>query len=54
MVTEAVFLDRDGVINEFIYHQEQRIIDSPFTAEQFRLLPGVGEAIRKLNEAGIR
>lgn len=47
---KAVFLDRDGVINELIYHQEQGIIDSPFTVEQFRLLPGVGEAIRKLHE----
>jgi len=44
----AIFLDRDGVINELIYYREQGIIDSPFTVEQFRLLPGVGEAARKL------
>jgi len=47
---KAVFLDRDGVINELIYHQEQGIIDSPLTIEQFSLLPGVSEAIRKLRE----
>lgn len=47
---KAVFLDRDGVINELVYHREQGIIDSPFTVEQFRLLPGVGEATRKLRE----
>ena len=47
---KAIFLDRDGVINELIYYQEQGIIDSPFTVEQFRLLPGVSEAIRKLHE----
>ena len=47
---KAVFLDRDGVINELIYHQDQGIIDSPFTVEQFRLLPGVGEAIKKFRE----
>jgi D-glycero-D-manno-heptose 1,7-bisphosphate phosphatase len=47
---KAVFLDRDGVINELIYHQEQGIIDSPFNADQLRLLPGVGEAIRNLRE----
>jgi len=47
---KAVFLDREGVINELIYHQEQGIIDSPFTTEQFRLLPGVGEAIKKFRE----
>ena len=51
---KAVFLDRDGVVNELIYYQEQGIVDSPFTAEQFRLLPGVGEAIRRLNEAGYK
>ena len=39
---KAIFLDRDGVINELIYHHEQGIIDSPFTVEQFRLLAGIG------------
>lgn len=41
----AVFLDRDGTINEqmgYINHESR-----------FHLLPGVGEAIRKLNEADI-
>jgi len=47
---KAVFLDRDGVINELIYHKEMEIIDSPFTVGQYRLLPGVSEAIRKLRE----
>ncbi len=47
---KAVFLDRDGVVNEIIYHQEQGIIDSPFTKEQFGLISGVGEAIRKFRE----
>ena len=51
---KAVFLDRDGVINELIYYPEQGIIDSPFTAEQLRLLPGVGEAIKKLRDTGYK
>ncbi|MFC1950553.1 D-glycero-alpha-D-manno-heptose-1,7-bisphosphate 7-phosphatase [Chloroflexota bacterium] len=51
---KAIFLDRDGVINELIYHQEQGIIDSPFTAEQLRLLPGVGGAIKKLRDTGYK
>jgi D-glycero-D-manno-heptose 1,7-bisphosphate phosphatase len=54
MNVKAVFLDRDGVINELVYHQEQGIIDSPFTVEQFTLLPGVSEAISRLHEAGYR
>lgn len=45
---KAVFLDRDGVINKLIYHHEHGILDSPFTVEQFALISGVGEAIKRL------
>lgn len=48
--SKAIFLDRDGVINELIYYPEHGIIDSPFTPKQFRLLPYVGEAMKKLRE----
>jgi D-glycero-D-manno-heptose 1,7-bisphosphate phosphatase len=51
---KAVFLDRDGVINELIYYEETAVIDSPFTVEQFRLFPGAGKAIRRLNDSGFR
>ena len=51
---KAVFLDREGVINELIYHQEQGIIDSPFTTEQFRLLPNIGEATKRFHEMGYK
>ncbi len=50
----AVFLDRDGVINELIRYPEHGIIDSPFTVEQFKLLPGTGKAIKKLRENDYR
>ena len=53
-MTKAVFLDRDGTINEIIYYQDLGIIDSPFTEEQFKLLPGVGEAIKVLNQNGFK
>jgi len=49
----AVFLDRDGVINALVYHQDAGIIDAPFTRSQFRLLPRVPEAIRLLNDLGL-
>src|SRR5215204_5310535 len=46
----AVFLDRDGVINEC------RVIDGkpypPRSIDEFVLLPGVAEACRLLKEAG--
>lgn len=51
---KAVFLDRDGVINELIYYSEHGVIDSPFTPEQFRLLPGVCEAIKKFHKMGFK
>lgn len=41
----AVFLDRDGVINEDV--------DLLHTPSAFRLLPGVGPAIRRLNARGL-
>jgi len=50
----AVLLDRDGVINSLVYHQDAGVIDSPFTRAQFRLLPRVPEAIRLLNKLGMR
>lgn len=53
-MNKAVFLDRDGVINEMVYHEELGIVDSPFTPEQLTLFPSAGEAIRQLNEAGYK
>ena len=49
---KAIFLDRDGVINAMVYNREHGFIDSPSNPEQFQLLPGVGEAIRLINEMG--
>jgi len=51
---DAVFLDRDGVVNELVYHEEAGIIDSPFTVSQVRLLPSAGPAIKLLNRNNIK
>jgi len=51
---KAVLLDRDGVINALVYHEDAGVIDSPFRASQFKLLPGVPEAIRLLNDMGLK
>ncbi len=42
----AVFLDRDGTINE-----DRHYLSRP---EQFELIPGVGPALRRLQDAGFR
>jgi D,D-heptose 1,7-bisphosphate phosphatase len=51
-MNKAVFLDRDGVINELVYYEDHEIIDSPFTAGQLRIIQGVPEAINLLHRAG--
>jgi D-glycero-D-manno-heptose 1,7-bisphosphate phosphatase len=45
----TVFLDRDGILNE-------KMPEGQYVArwEEFRILPGVPEALRRLNEAGLR
>lgn len=50
---KAVLLDRDGVINELVYHEDAGVIDAPFTLLQFRLFPGVPQAIRRFNDMGL-
>jgi D-glycero-D-manno-heptose 1,7-bisphosphate phosphatase len=50
----AVFLDRDGVLNRLVYQRRAGIIDSPFTARQFKLLPGAAAAVKKLNRLGLK
>jgi D-glycero-D-manno-heptose 1,7-bisphosphate phosphatase len=46
----AVFLDRDGVINESIVRDGKPY--APRSLDGFKLLPGVKEALRSLREAG--
>ncbi len=48
-VSRTVFLDRDGVINRKL--PEGQYVSS---WQHFELLPGVPEAIAKLNQAGLR
>jgi len=53
-MNRAVFLDRDGVINELVYYEEHGLLDSPATVEQMRVFPWAGKAIRQLREAGFK
>lgn len=50
VVNRAVFLDRDGVINANIERDGRPV--APTTVQEFRLLPGVEEAIGRLKAAG--
>lgn len=50
MKKKAVFLDRDGVINQTIFRMGKP--RAPYTLEEFSFLPGVPEAISFLREEG--
>lgn len=50
----AVFLDRDGVINEIVCFPELGIMDSPLNPRQFKLMPDAARAVRVLNKLGLK
>ncbi len=48
----AVFLDRDGVINEIVYNEDTELLDSAANVDQFRMFSYVPRAICELREKG--
>lgn len=48
----AVFLDRDGTINEMVYDTNHGVIDSPRRADQVVLLPGAAAFIKGVQALG--
>jgi D-glycero-D-manno-heptose 1,7-bisphosphate phosphatase len=54
MSNAAIFLDRDGVINELYYDDNQGVIDSPFHPDQFELFPKVTDAIKTFHDLGYK
>jgi D,D-heptose 1,7-bisphosphate phosphatase len=53
-VIDAVFLDRDGVINQIVYFPDHGILDSPLNPTQFKLMPGAAKAIGVFNRLGLK
>lgn len=48
----AVFIDRDGTLNDMVYDETHGTFDSPRRAEQVRLRPGAAEFLRGVRAAG--
>jgi D-glycero-D-manno-heptose 1,7-bisphosphate phosphatase len=48
----AVFVDRDGVINDMVYDEEEGRITSPVSAKQLRVFPYVASAVKRLRSEG--
>jgi D-glycero-D-manno-heptose 1,7-bisphosphate phosphatase len=52
MKNKALFLDRDGVITDFIYDQETGVIHTPFHSKEVKLIFGIDELLKFANEKG--
>ena len=49
---KAIFLDRDGVINDALFNPDEGKWDSPYTLDEFRMRPGVAQGISMINQMG--
>ncbi|TAN38278.1 MAG: HAD-IIIA family hydrolase [Verrucomicrobia bacterium] len=50
----AIFLDRDGTINEMVYDETHGLLDSPRRPEQVVLIPGAAEFMCHVRRLGYR
>ena len=49
---QAIFLDRDGIINELIYYPESGIVDTPINTTQVKLVFGIDSLIHQAKKLG--
>ncbi len=54
MLNKAVFVDRDGVINEMIYVKEHGYVDTPSNPVQFKIIKGVARSIKIAKKLGYK
>jgi D-glycero-D-manno-heptose 1,7-bisphosphate phosphatase len=50
--SRAVFLDRDGVLNDLEYNPEEGQVGSPLSTKQLRVFPYAGDSVRRIKELG--
>lgn len=50
----AVFLDRDGVLNELVFYRDQGTVGSPLSAKQLRVMPHAAETVKGLRSLGAK
>ncbi|MBI2339351.1 MAG: HAD family hydrolase [Deltaproteobacteria bacterium] len=50
-MNRAVFLDRDGVINEVVFRGSSKPI-APWSLEEFKFIPGIEKPLRELSQMG--
>ncbi len=52
MMRKAFFLDRDGVLDELVFHADTGAWEAPRNANEMKLRPGVREAVQRAADAG--
>lgn len=52
MVNKAVFIDRDGTLNEMVYDETHGLMDSPRRADQVTMISGAGVFLREVRKLG--
>jgi len=48
----AVFVDRDGVLNDLVYDETEGRSSSPVSARELRVFPFVAESVKRLKDMG--
>ncbi len=48
----AVFLDRDGTLNEIVFNEDTEQLDSPLNPDEMNLLPNTAKALKTLKSLG--
>lgn len=48
----AIFIDRDGVLNEMVFDETHGLLDSPRRPEQVKAISGAGTFLKQASEAG--
>ena len=48
----AIFIDRDGVLNEMVYDETHGLLDSPRRPNQVRMIAGAGQFLARARKAG--
>lgn len=51
-MNKAIFLDRDGVINELYYDKEQGVIETPLVPQKVKLVFGITDLLKAVQKLG--
>ena len=51
-MNKAVFIDRDGTLNEMVYDKTHGILDSPYKPDEVRLMPKAADFLKTIKKCG--